>query len=130
MSSHGLVAPARVLLDGGSYYSMAGISLRAQLGLTAADMDAGGHKVHAATGKIESLPGGLTKNPVPIVLNKGEPSEVTLYERRPSRTLKGMIYCWECELLILVGFLWIGGQREQSTERTSGERVKSLGTSL
>jgi hypothetical protein len=81
MSSHGLVAPARVLLDGGSFYSMAGASLRLQLGLTAADMDEGRHKVHTATGKVESLPGGLTKNPIPIVLNKGEPSEVTLYER-------------------------------------------------
>jgi hypothetical protein len=81
MSSHGLVAPARVLVDGGSSYSMAGISLRAQLGLTAADMDAGGHKVHTATGKVESLPGGLTKNSIPIVLNRGEPLEVTLYER-------------------------------------------------
>jgi hypothetical protein len=81
MSAHGLVAPPRVLLDGGSFYSMAGLSLKSQLGLTAADMDAGGHKVHTATGKIESLPGGLTKHPIPIILNKGEPSEVTLYER-------------------------------------------------
>lgn len=81
MAPNGLVAPARVLIDGGSFYSMAGLSLRAQLGLTAADMDSGGHKVHTATGKIETLPGGLTKNPVPIVFNKGEPSEVTLYER-------------------------------------------------
>jgi hypothetical protein len=89
MSFHGLVAPARVLLDGGSYYSMAGVSLKAQLGLTAADMDAGGHKVHTATGKIESLPGGLTKKPVPIVLNKGEPSEVTLYERLAFTDSKG-----------------------------------------
>jgi hypothetical protein len=80
MSSHGLVAPARVLVDGGNFYSMAGFSLRSQLGLTSADMDAGGHKVHTATGKVESLLGGPTKNPVPIVLNRGEPSEVTLYE--------------------------------------------------
>lgn len=89
MSSHGLVAPARVLVDGGSFYSMAGLSLRAQLGLTAADMDASGHKVHTATGKIESLPGGLTKNPIPIVLNRGEPSEVTLYERLAFTDSKG-----------------------------------------
>jgi GNAT superfamily N-acetyltransferase len=81
MSPSGLVAPGRVLIDGGSFYSMAGLSLRAQLGLTAADMDAGGHKVHTATGKVELLPGGLTRNPIPIVLNKGEPSEVTLYEK-------------------------------------------------
>jgi hypothetical protein len=81
MALNGLVAPARVLIDGGSFYSMAGLSLRTQLGLTAVDMDAGGHKVHTATGKVEALPGGLTKNPVPIVFNKGEPSEVTLYER-------------------------------------------------
>jgi hypothetical protein len=89
MSSHGLVAPGRVLLDGGSFYSMAGVSLRSQLGLSAADMDAGGHKVHTATGKIETLPGGLTKNPVPIVLNEGEPSEVTLYERLAFTDSKG-----------------------------------------
>lgn len=89
MSSHGLVAPARVLLDGGSFYSMAGLSLKSQLGLTTADMDAGGHKVHTATGKVESLPGGLTKNPVSIVLNKGEPFEVTLYERLAFTDSKG-----------------------------------------
>jgi hypothetical protein len=89
MAPHGLVAPARVLIDGGSFYSMAGLSLRAQLGLTAADMDSGGHKVHTATGKVETLSGGLTKNPVPIVLNKGGPSEVTLYERLAFTDSKG-----------------------------------------
>jgi hypothetical protein len=81
MSPSGLVAPGRVLIDGGSFYSMAGLSFRAQLGLTAAGTDADGHKVHTATGKVELLPGGLTRNPIPIVLNKGEPSEVTLYEK-------------------------------------------------
>lgn len=89
VSPHGLVAPGRVLLDGGSFYSMAGASLRAKLGLTEADMDAGGHKVHTATGRIEELPGGLTKEPVPIVLNKGAPSEVTLYERLAFTDSKG-----------------------------------------
>jgi hypothetical protein len=68
---------------------MAGLSLIFQLRLTAADMDAGGHKVHTATGKVESLPGGLTKNLVPIVLNKGGPSEVTLYERLAFTDSKG-----------------------------------------
>jgi hypothetical protein len=53
MSSHGLVAPARVLLDGGSYYSMAGLSLRSQMGLTEADMDAGGHKPGVAAPRIK-----------------------------------------------------------------------------
>jgi hypothetical protein len=50
------------------------------LGLIAADMDASGHRVHRANRKIETLPDGLTKNPVPIVINRGDPSEVTLYE--------------------------------------------------
>jgi hypothetical protein len=59
MSPSGLVAPVRVLIDGGSFYSMTGLSLRAQLGLTAANMDAGGHKVHTATGKVELLPRGV-----------------------------------------------------------------------
>jgi hypothetical protein len=45
--------------------------------------------VHTATGKVESLPGGLTKNPVPIVLNRGEPLEVTLYERLAFTDSKG-----------------------------------------
>jgi hypothetical protein len=89
MSSHGLVAPARVLIDGGSFYSMAGTSLKSQVGLTAADMDKGGHKVHTATGKVQSLPGGLIKEPVPIILNKGEPLEVTLYERLAFTEFKG-----------------------------------------
>jgi hypothetical protein len=89
MSSSGLVAPGRVLINGGSFYSMAGLSLKAQLGLTAADMDAGGHKVYTATGKVEALPGGLTRNPIPIILNKGEPTEVTLYERLAFTDSKG-----------------------------------------
>jgi hypothetical protein len=89
MAPNGLVAPARVLIDGGSFYSMAGLSLRAQMGLTAADMGSGGHTVHTATGKIETLPGGLTKNPVPIVFNEGEPSEFTLYERLAFTDSKG-----------------------------------------
>lgn len=81
MTAHGAVAPARVLLDGGSFYSMAGAKLKAQLNLTPADMDAGGHRVHTATGKIEALQGGLTREPVPIILNAGTPEELTLYER-------------------------------------------------
>ncbi|GAQ92009.1 hypothetical protein KFL_009030040, partial [Klebsormidium nitens] len=81
VAAHGLVAPRKVLLDGGSFYSMAGAKLKAQLGLTAADMDAGGHRVHTATGKIEALQGGLTRNPVPIILNAGTPEKLTLYER-------------------------------------------------
>jgi hypothetical protein len=52
-------------------------------------MDAGGHKVHTATGKVDSLPRGLTKNPIPIILNKGEPSKVTLYERLAFTDSKG-----------------------------------------
>jgi hypothetical protein len=58
MSPSGLVAPGRVLIDGGSFYSMAGLSLRVQLGLTAADMDAGGHKVHTAAGRSKHCRGG------------------------------------------------------------------------
>lgn len=38
---------------------------------------------------MEALPGGLTREPVPIVLNKGEPSEVTLYERLAFTDSKG-----------------------------------------
>jgi hypothetical protein len=89
ISSLRLVAPTRVLLDGGSFYSIAGLSLRSQLGLTAADMDAGGPQVHTATENIEALPGGLTKNPIPIILNKGDSSEVTLYERLAFTDFKG-----------------------------------------
>jgi hypothetical protein len=91
MSAHGLVAPARVLLDGGSFYSMAGLSLRSQLGLTSADMDAGGHKVHTATGKVESLPGGWTKNPIPIILNKGDRRKSLCMSGLPSQTQRGTI---------------------------------------
>jgi hypothetical protein len=52
-------------------------------------MDEGGHKGHRATGKVEALPGGLTKELVPIILNKGEPSEVPLYERLAFTESKG-----------------------------------------
>jgi hypothetical protein len=55
MTAKGLVAPQRVLLDGGSFYSMVGAKLKAQLGLSEGNMDAGGHRVHTATGKIELL---------------------------------------------------------------------------
>jgi hypothetical protein len=79
MTAKGLVAPQRVLLDGGSFYSMVGAKLKEQLGLSEGDMDAGGHRVHTATGKIELLQGGLTKRPVPIVFNAGTPEELTLY---------------------------------------------------
>lgn len=60
---------------------MPGAKLKAHLGLAAGDMDAGGQRVHTATGKIELLQGGLTREPVPIVLNAGTPEELTLYER-------------------------------------------------
>lgn len=53
---HGLVAPRRVLIDGGSFYSMAGAKLKAQLGLQPGDMDAAGLRVHTATGKIDQSP--------------------------------------------------------------------------
>lgn len=81
MTAKGLTAPQRVLLDGGSFYSMAGAKLKAQLGLSSSDMDSGGHRVHTATGKVELLQGGLTRQPVPIVLNAGTPEELTLYEK-------------------------------------------------
>ncbi|GAQ82455.1 hypothetical protein KFL_001110320 [Klebsormidium nitens] len=81
VTPRGLVAPHRVLIDGGNFYSMAGAKLKAQLGLRQKDMDAVGHRVHTATGRIEALQGGLTKRPVPIVLNAGTPEELTLYER-------------------------------------------------
>jgi hypothetical protein len=81
VTAKGLVAPQRVLLDGGSFYSMVGAKLKAQFGLSEGDMDAGGHRVHTTTGKIELLQGGLTKRPVPIVLNAGTPEELTLYEK-------------------------------------------------
>ncbi|GAQ93380.1 hypothetical protein KFL_014820020 [Klebsormidium nitens] len=45
------------------------------------DMDSAGLRVHTATGRIEALKGGLTRQPVPIVLNAGTPDELTLYER-------------------------------------------------
>ncbi|GAQ91734.1 hypothetical protein KFL_008410050 [Klebsormidium nitens] len=77
----GLVTPQRVLLDGGSYYTMVGARLKEQLGLGDADMDAGGQKVHTATGKVESLQGGLTKEPVPIILNANTPEELTICEK-------------------------------------------------
>jgi hypothetical protein len=89
MTAKGLVAPQWVLLIGGSFYSMVGAKLKAQLGLSEGDMDAGGHRVHTATGKIEMLQGGLTKRPVPIVLNAGTPEELTLYEKLAVTDSKG-----------------------------------------
>jgi hypothetical protein len=55
------VAPQRVLLDGGSFYSIVGAKLKAQLGLSEGDMDPCGHRVHTATEKIEMLQDGLIK---------------------------------------------------------------------
>ncbi|GAQ93292.1 hypothetical protein KFL_014220010, partial [Klebsormidium nitens] len=81
MTTKGWWAPDRVLLDGGSFYSMAGARLKARLGLTEADMDTGGHRVQTAMGKVEVLPGGLTKEPVPIVLNPGTAEELCLLEK-------------------------------------------------
>ena len=79
MTVAGLKAPLRVLVDGGSFYSMAGARLAVQLGLP---VDTGGAacKVQTALGKVEPLGKGLTREPVPIVLNAGTPAEVTLYE--------------------------------------------------
>ncbi|GAQ83945.1 hypothetical protein KFL_001690230, partial [Klebsormidium nitens] len=79
MTVAGLKAPLRVLIDGGSFYSMAGARLAAQLGLP---VDSGGAscKVQTALGKVEPLGKGLTRDPVPIVLNVGTPAELTLYE--------------------------------------------------
>jgi hypothetical protein len=56
-TAKGLVAPQRVLLDEGGFYSKVGAKLKAQLGLSEGDMDAGGHRVHTATMKIELLHG-------------------------------------------------------------------------
>jgi hypothetical protein len=62
MTVKGWWAPEKVLLDGGSYYSMVGARLKARLGLGRADMDTTGHRVQTALGKVETLPGGLTKD--------------------------------------------------------------------
>jgi hypothetical protein len=80
MTAKGWWAPEKVLLDDGSYYSMAGARLKARLGLTEADMDAAGHKVQTAMGKVETLRGGLTREAIPVVLNAGTPDEVCLLE--------------------------------------------------
>lgn len=80
MTAKGWWAPEKVLLDGGSYYSMAGAKLKARLGLTESDMDAAGHKVQTAMEKVETLRGGLTKEAIPVVLNAGTPDEVCLLE--------------------------------------------------
>lgn len=45
MTAKGWWAPEKVLIDGGSYYSMEGARLTARLGLTAADLDSKEHKV-------------------------------------------------------------------------------------
>jgi hypothetical protein len=55
MTAKGWWAPERVLLDGGSYYSMAGARLIARLGLLEADLDSKEHKVQTAMGKVETL---------------------------------------------------------------------------
>jgi hypothetical protein len=81
MTAKGLVAPQRVLFDGGSFYSMVGAKLKARLGLLERDMDAGGHRVHTATGKIEMLQRGLPKRPVPLVLIAGTREKLTLYKK-------------------------------------------------
>jgi hypothetical protein len=59
---------------------MVGAKLRSRLGMEEADMDAGGQQVHTATGKVELLQGGLTKQPVPIILNANTPEELTICE--------------------------------------------------
>lgn len=79
MTVVGLKAPLRVLIDGGSFYSMAGARLAAQLGLPV-DSSGAACKVQTALGKVEPLGKGLTRDPVPIVLNAGTPAEITLYE--------------------------------------------------
>lgn len=79
MTVAGLKAPLRVLVDGGSFYSMAGARLAAQLGLPV-DVSGAPCKVQTALGKVEPLGKGLTRDPVPIVLNAGSPAELTLYE--------------------------------------------------
>jgi hypothetical protein len=86
---HRLVRPLRVLLDGGSYYTLVGAKLKAQLRMEEADMDGGGQKVHTATGKVEPLQGGLTKQPVPIILNANTAEELTIYEHVAFTYLNG-----------------------------------------
>jgi hypothetical protein len=81
MTATGWWAPEKVLLDGGSYYSMAGARLTTRLGLTDADLDSTEHKVQTAIGKVETLKGGLTTQAVPVVLNAGTGDEVCLLEQ-------------------------------------------------
>jgi hypothetical protein len=77
---HGSVRPLRVLLNGGSYYTLVGAKLKVQLGMEEADMDGRGQNFHTATGKVEPLKGGLTKQPVPIILNANTLEELTICE--------------------------------------------------
>jgi hypothetical protein len=78
MTAKGWWAPEKVLIDGDSYYSMAGARLTARLGLTDANLDSKEHKVQTAMGKVETLRDGLTKEKVPIVLNAGTSDEMCL----------------------------------------------------
>jgi hypothetical protein len=81
MTAKGWWAPERVLLDGGSYYSMAGARLTVRLGLSDADLDSKEHRVQTAMGKVETLRGGLTKEAVPVVLNAGTADEICLFKQ-------------------------------------------------
>ena len=58
-AKHVEVAPSRVLLDGGSFYTLVGARLGARLGLTVADQEPGVKGVATATGRVENL--GFTK---------------------------------------------------------------------
>jgi hypothetical protein len=81
MTAKGWWAPEKVLLDGRSYYSMAGARLTARLGLADTDLDSREHRVQTATGKVETLKGGLTREAVPVVLNAGTADELCLLEQ-------------------------------------------------
>ena len=128
MTVSGLKAPHRVLIDGGSLYSMVGSKLAAQLGLPV-DRTGDDCWVQTALGRIEQLGHGFTRSPVPIVLNKGTPAELTLYERLAVTNSTGYDLLIGMRAAYPVG-LSVDRWEERATYRvdwqTGGEHVGNL----
>ncbi|GAQ92585.1 hypothetical protein KFL_010620020 [Klebsormidium nitens] len=128
MTVAGLKAPLRVLIDGGSFYSMAGARLAPQLGLP---VESNGVlcKVQTALGKVEPLGKGFTRDPVPIVLNAGTPAELTLYEHLAVTESTGYDLLIETRAAYPIG-LSIDRWSERGTYRVDwrsrGEHVASI----
>lgn len=107
---------------------MAGTRLTARLGLADTDLDNRGYRVQTATGKVETLKGGLTREAVPVVLNAGTANELCLLEQLAPTESTGYDLLIGTRVAYPSGLLVVtGGRRKEFTASIGGQGVNRSG---